>query len=133
FIVDAQLHIYEHNHPDRPWKGLLPGPTEITGQQMIDSMDAVGVEAALLASTWTLYRDDASYALAARNPHPDRFAVSLPLAPAGSTRLKHWRQSTQVARSSSTIWLCTSRSSRRRRRMGSTICRKSWNWRTTIT
>lgn len=27
-ILDAQVHAYERNHPDRPWIGTLYGPAE---------------------------------------------------------------------------------------------------------
>ena len=42
--------------------GLSPGPAEVTGDDMVAAMEAVGVDGALLVSPWTLYRFDASYA-----------------------------------------------------------------------
>jgi hypothetical protein len=42
--IDAQVHAYEHNHPGRPWVGTLTGPAEVTGEQMVAAMDAVGVD-----------------------------------------------------------------------------------------
>ena len=43
-IIDSQVHAYERNHPGRPWVGVLPGPAEVTGDQMVAAMDAVGVD-----------------------------------------------------------------------------------------
>lgn len=81
-IIDAQVHVYERNHPGRPWANKLHGPPEMTGDQMIAAMDEAGVDAAVLVSAWTMYRDDASYAVEVRNAHPDRFALVKPLDPA---------------------------------------------------
>ena len=41
-IIDSQVHAYERNHPGRPWQGTLVGPEEVTGDQMVAAMDAVG-------------------------------------------------------------------------------------------
>ena len=60
--IDAQVHAYEHNHPGRPWVGTLTGPAEVTGDQMVAAMDAVGVDGAILVSPFSMYRYDASYA-----------------------------------------------------------------------
>ena len=62
-IIDAQVHAYERNHPGRPWAATLHGPEEVTGDDMVAAMDAVGVDGALLVSPWTLYRYDPSYAV----------------------------------------------------------------------
>jgi predicted TIM-barrel fold metal-dependent hydrolase len=48
---------------------------------MVKAMDAVGVDGGLLVSVWTMYRWDASYALAVRKAHPGRFAVIKPVDP----------------------------------------------------
>ena len=81
-VIDAQVHAYERNHPDRPWTAVLHGPPEVTGNDMIAAMDSVGVDGALLVSPWTLYRYDASYAIAVRKVHPGRFALIKPVDPA---------------------------------------------------
>jgi L-fuconolactonase len=81
-IIDAQVHTYERNHPGRPWHAVLTGPPEVTGDQMVASMDAVGVDGAVLVSAFTMYRYDASYAIAVQKRHPDRFAVVKPVDPA---------------------------------------------------
>jgi predicted TIM-barrel fold metal-dependent hydrolase len=81
-IIDAQLHAYERNHPGRPWHGVLAGPDEVTGDQTVAAMDAVGVDGAILVSAFTMYRYDASYALEVKKRHPGRFAVVKPVDPA---------------------------------------------------
>lgn len=79
--IDAQVHCYERNHPGRPWVEALPGPPEMTADQMVAAMDAVGVDGALLISVFAMYRWDASYAIAAHARHPDRFALIKPVDP----------------------------------------------------
>ena len=81
-IIDAQVHAYERNHPGRPWHGVLVGPDEVTGDQMVAAMDAVGVDGAILVSAFTMYRYDASYALETQKRHPGRFALVKPVDPA---------------------------------------------------
>ena len=79
--IDAQVHAYERDRPGRPWAGVLPGPTEVTGDAMIAAMDAVGVDAAVLISPFALYRYDAGYALEVHAAHPGRFALIKPVDP----------------------------------------------------
>jgi len=79
--IDAQVHAYERDHPGRPWASVLAGPPEVTGEQMVAAMDAVGVDGALLVSPFTLYGYDASYALAVHAAHPARFALIKPVDP----------------------------------------------------
>lgn len=77
--IDAQVHAYERDHPARPWAAVLPGPAEVTGEQMVAAMDAVGVDGALLVSPFTMYRYDASYALQVHAAHPGRFGLIKPV------------------------------------------------------
>ena len=79
--IDAQVHAYERDHPGRPWAAVLTGPPEVTGDDMVAAMDAVGVDGALLVSPFTMYRYDASYAIAVRNRYPDRFGLVKPVDP----------------------------------------------------
>ncbi|MDA1098632.1 MAG: amidohydrolase family protein [Proteobacteria bacterium] len=79
--IDAQVHVYERDHPGRPWTGVLAGPPEVTGDAMVAAMDAVGVDGALLVSAWTMYRYDASYAISVHAAHPGRFALIKPVDP----------------------------------------------------
>ncbi len=79
--IDAQVHAYERDHPGRPWAGVLAGPPEVTGNDMVAAMDAVGVDGALLVSPWTMYRYDASYAIEVHAAHPGRFGLIKPVDP----------------------------------------------------
>lgn len=80
--IDAQVHAYERDHSGRPWAAVLYGPPEVTGDDMVAAMDAVGVDGALLVSPFTMYRYDASYAIAVHAAHPDRFRLIKPVDPA---------------------------------------------------
>ena len=80
-IIDAQVHAYERNHPGRPWIGVLTGPEEVTGDDMVAAMDAVGVDGAVLVSPFTMYGYDASYALEVHRQHPGRFGLVKPVDP----------------------------------------------------
>ena len=80
-IIDAQVHAYERDHPGRPWAAVLHGPAEVTGDDMVAAMDAVGVDGALLVSPFTMYRYDASYAIEVRAKHPGRFGLIKPIDP----------------------------------------------------
>jgi len=78
--LDAQVHAYERNHPGRPWLHFgLPGPAEVTGDEMVAAMDEVGVDGALLVSAALLYGYDPSYALSVCAAFPDRFKVVRPV------------------------------------------------------
>ena len=52
--IDAQVHPYERNHPGRPWIGHLVGPASATGDELVAAMDAVGVDGALMVSSFSL-------------------------------------------------------------------------------
>jgi len=77
--IDTQVHAYERDHPGRPWAAVLHGPAEVTGDDMVAAMDAVGVDGALLVSPFTMYRYDASYAIAVYAAHPTRFRLIKPV------------------------------------------------------
>ena len=79
--IDSQVHCYERNHPGRPWTEVLAGPPEVTGEDMVKAMDAVGVDGGLLTSVFAMYRYDASYALAVHAAHPGRFGLVKPVDP----------------------------------------------------
>jgi len=91
--IDAQVHAYEGNHPGRPWGSFLQGPPEVSGDDMVTAMDAVGVDGALLVSPFSLYRYDASYALQVHAAHPGRFGLIKPVDPtdpAVADIVAHW-------------------------------------------
>jgi len=79
--VDSQVHAYERNHPGRPWLGTLVGPAEVTSDQMVAAMDAVGVDGAVLVSPFSMYGYDSSYALQVYAAHPGRFGLVKPVDP----------------------------------------------------
>ena len=83
--IDSQVHAYERDRPERPWAGTLQGPAEVTGDDMVAAMDAVGVDGALLISPFTMYRYDASYALEVYAKHPTRFGLIRPFDPDSET------------------------------------------------
>jgi L-fuconolactonase len=94
-IIDAQVDAYERNHPARPWHKILTGPDEVTGDQMVTAMDAVGVDGAILVSPFTMYRYDASYALEVKKRHPGRFALVKavdPTNPAVADVIAEWKR-----------------------------------------
>jgi L-fuconolactonase len=94
-IIDAQVHAYEANSPRRPWVNdeetrSLP---EATGEQTVATMDASGVDGAILVSTWVKYHDDTSYAEEVYAAHPDRFRLVAPIDPAAegvAERIERW-------------------------------------------
>jgi L-fuconolactonase len=79
--IDVQVHAYERNHPGRPWVGTLHGPAEVTGDQMVAAMDAVGVDGAVLVSPFSMYGYDPSYALEVQRKHPGKFCLVRPVDP----------------------------------------------------
>src|SRR5579872_4476002 len=79
--IDCQVHAYERNYPGRPWVGTLTGPEEVTGDQMVTAMDAVGVDGAVLVSPFSMYGFDASYALEVQAKHPGKFGLVKPVDP----------------------------------------------------
>lgn len=78
-IIDVQVHVYERDHRGRPWAGVLHGPPEVTGDDMVKAMDEVGVDGAIIVSIYAMYRFDASYAVNVRRAHPSRFALVKPV------------------------------------------------------
>jgi L-fuconolactonase len=80
-VIDAQVHAYERDTPQRPWTGSLPGPAAVTGEELVAAMARVGVDRALLVSPWSLYRSDTSYAVEVCNAHPGRFGLVAPIDP----------------------------------------------------
>jgi L-fuconolactonase len=80
-MIDAQVHVYERNHPGRPWVDALPGPIQVTGDLQVAMMDSLGIQGALLVSPWALYRTDTSYMVDVHRQFPDRFRMIAPVDP----------------------------------------------------
>lgn len=83
-VIDVQVHPYDRNHPGRPWAAPSHGLDSATGAEMIAAMDRVGVDAAVMVSSFNAYRFDPSYALEVYNTYPDRFRVVTPVDPTDS-------------------------------------------------
>src|SRR6185312_3804868 len=77
--IDVQVHPYERDHPGRPWLGHLHGPASATGDELVAAMTAVGVDAAVLVSSFNLYRYDPGYALSVYAAYPRKFRVVKPI------------------------------------------------------
>jgi L-fuconolactonase len=80
-IIDSQVHAYEANTPERPWRTVPNWPDHVTGDEMVAAMDKVGVDGAILVSPFAMYGYDASYAVEVQRAHPDRFALVKPVDP----------------------------------------------------
>ncbi len=81
-IIDAQIHIWEADRPDRPWPkqgadGRTATPQRavpMSAAEALDAMDRAGVDRAILVPpSWEGDRNDV--ALASAHAHPARFAV----------------------------------------------------------
>src|ERR1700716_1770672 len=62
--------------------GGCTAPASATGEEMVAAMNAVGVDGAIIVSTFNRYRYDPSYALEVYARYPDRFRVVKPIDPA---------------------------------------------------
>ena len=94
-IVDAQVHIWGANTPERPWPARLEAHRDVPIDQdeLRREMDAAGVDRVVIVPpSWEGDRND--LALAAAAAHPDRFAVMGRLdseAADARDRLRTWR------------------------------------------
>jgi len=80
-IIDSQIHAYEANTPQRPWRTVPNWPPSATGDEMTAAMDRVGVDGAIFISSFSMYGYDASYAMEVQQAHPGRFALVKPVDP----------------------------------------------------
>ncbi len=80
-IIDSQVHAYAANTPSRPWNHVPNWPAHVTGDEMVQAMDAVGVDGAILVSVFSMYGWDASYAMQQQQAHPGRFGMVKPIDP----------------------------------------------------
>ncbi len=95
-IVDAQVHIWGADTPERPWPrgghARAHRPVPFSTDDLLREMDTAGVaRAVIVPPSWEGDRND--LALAAAQAHPDRFAVMgrPPLVPIERHLLEHWR------------------------------------------
>ena len=77
-VIDSQVHCYDRDRPERPWVRGLHGPEAVTGDDMVATMDRLGIDGALLVSPWAMYRYDGSYAQEVYAKHPGRFGLIKP-------------------------------------------------------
>jgi len=104
-LVDAQLHAYERDSPERPWdpnygRGGTAARVRaamashvVTDEYLLAMMEAVGVDAAVLVNP-SIYGWDNSYSLELAERHPGRFGVVGlvdPAAPDVDEKLAGWR------------------------------------------
>ena len=58
-IIDAQVHAYAANTPQRPWHNVPNWPPHVTGDEMVAAMNKVGVDGAIYISPFSMYQYDA--------------------------------------------------------------------------
>jgi L-fuconolactonase len=97
-IIDAQVHVWEPESPERPWprggaaRAHLPYALDYT--RLLAMMDEAGIDRAILIPpSWA--GDSNDHALAGAAAHPDRFAVMGRLAldrPDNARLLPGWRK-----------------------------------------
>ena len=80
-IIDAQVHAYAANTPERPWHSVPNWPPHVSGDEMVAAMDKLGVDGAIYISPFSMYQYDASYAVEVQRAHPDKFALVKPVNP----------------------------------------------------
>lgn len=95
-IVDAQVHIWGANTPERPWPARHKAHRDvpIDKDELLREMNAAGVDRVVIVPpSWEGERND--IALAAAKAHPDRFAVMGrldPEAPGARSMIATWRE-----------------------------------------
>lgn len=102
FIVDAQIHIWRPDSPQRPWP-IYPGstrpnephlPVPLTGESLLPRMNELGIRRAILIPpSWEGERND--FVLETAQRYPDRFAAVGRLntdAPGAREQLARWRE-----------------------------------------
>jgi predicted TIM-barrel fold metal-dependent hydrolase len=80
-IIDSQIHAYEANTPQRPWKSMSASPESATGDEHVAAMDKLGVDGAIFVSAFSMYQYDSSYAVEVQKKHPGRFGIVKPVDP----------------------------------------------------
>ena len=78
-VIDVQVHPFDRNHPGRPWASPSHGLNSATGEEMVAAMNGVGVDGAIMVSSFSAYEYDPSYALEVYNTYPDKFRVVTPV------------------------------------------------------
>jgi predicted TIM-barrel fold metal-dependent hydrolase len=95
-IVDAQIHMWKANSPDRPWvAGARPQtPEPMTIERVVPMLDEAGVDRVVIVPP-TLEGERYDYGQEAARRYPGRFATMGRIAlnnPSEASRLATWRQ-----------------------------------------
>jgi len=94
-IIDAQIHIWGANTPERPWPARLAAHRDVPigKDELLREMDAAGVDGVVIVPpSWEGDRNDLG--LAAAKAHPTRYAVMGrldPDAPGAREQVPGWR------------------------------------------
>src|ERR1700684_3742750 len=75
-IIDVQVHPFDRNHPGRPWASPSHGLDSASGEEMIAAMNSVGVDGAIMVSSFSAYEYDPSYALEVYKKYPQKSRVA---------------------------------------------------------
>ena len=78
-VIDVQVHPFDRNHPGRPWASPSHGLESASGEEMVAAMNSVGVDGAIMVSSFSAYEYDPSYALEVYHTYPDKFRVVTPV------------------------------------------------------
>src|SRR5271163_825226 len=54
-VIDVQVHPFDRNHPGRPWASPSHGLDSATGEEMVAAMNSVGVDGAIMVSSFSAY------------------------------------------------------------------------------
>src|SRR5712671_5993804 len=57
-VIDVQVHPFDRNHPGRPWASPSHGLDSATGEEMVAAMNSVGVDGAIMVSSFSAYECD---------------------------------------------------------------------------
>jgi L-fuconolactonase len=95
-IIDCQVHPFLAESPQRPWAHPHDdGRRQVSADEMVMAMDAVGVDGAIAVSPRGMYGFDPSYAVQVQRTHPDRFAIVRPVDPedpAAGESIAEWKR-----------------------------------------
>ena len=94
-IVDAQVHVWGANTPERPWPARAePHRAPLGKEELLAEMDKAGVDGVVIVPpSWEGDRND--LALEAASSHPDRFCIMGrfdPDAPGARDALAGWKK-----------------------------------------
>ena len=97
-IIDAQIHLWEADRPDRPWppseRVNISRDSSYSVEQMLQEMEKTGVDRAVVVPPSWIGENNAT-ALEAAAHYPDRFAVMGRFDPkllGAKDQLEHWRE-----------------------------------------